>query len=123
MKKNLLIAFFSFIFFTTFKTNYFFTDYRDNFVGDYFCNSKCKVFDNDTIRRDTLSISISKDLIDSILKINIGSSLYLVKLNDTILHSYPLGGHQGGYFFSLDSVSFSINIGVGKYCIYRGKKY
>jgi hypothetical protein len=103
------------------------TDYRDIYVGSYFCNRICTALSSDHTSimniTDTATISVSKDPLDSILQIKLGSNYYAVKLKSGIMTAYPSEGHRSGKFYASDSISFNLTTGLApSTCIYTGKK-
>jgi len=102
------------------------TDYRDSFVGNYFCRSKCQVLSYSyelTNHIDTATIRISKNTRDSILNIVIIGRTYEVKLKNGVLYPDPQRSRNQGKFFSTDSIAFTLGGGlVPSACNYRGKK-
>lgn len=104
-----------------------FADYRDTYVGTYFCSSMCRGVNSEhnglTSASDTITISIVKDPMDSILQITIRNTIFKVKLKSTIMSAYPLGQHWAGIFYSTDSIGFSKSVGLAaNVCSYLGKK-
>ncbi len=103
------------------------TDYRDAYVGSYFCNSSCQGLNSQhtalTTNNGTTTIGVAKDLLDSILKITIGKSTYQVKLKNNRMYAYPVGRHWGGKFFAADSIGFTASVSLApNACSYTGKK-
>jgi hypothetical protein len=102
------------------------TDYRDAYVGSYFCNRNCNHFNLDSHGyinvADTITINISKDALDSIMQIRLGRDTVKAKLVSGDLFPYPDGSNYGGSFFSTDSLNFAIAYGRVRTCNYRGKK-
>jgi len=102
-------------------------NYRDAYVGLYFCKSTCQVINvqhNGLMNAtDTITIRVAKDATDSVLDIIIKHHIYKVKLLNGILYSYPEYERYGGKFFSSDSISFTSSITLGpSQCGYKGKK-
>jgi hypothetical protein len=103
------------------------TDYRDSYVGNYFCNRSCQSLNSDhsgiVMNSDTLTIGVAKSYIDSVLDITVAAGVFPVKLKSGTLYPYPLGAHRGGKFFSTDSISFVSSPSMGpNICSLRGKK-
>jgi hypothetical protein len=88
------------------------TDYRNAYVGNYFCNqfSNGGLVSNSAQTgisnpSDTVSIIITKDILDSVLLINLGrQQIIKAKLLGKTLQAYPSNGHYGGNFYSTDSI-------------------
>ncbi len=102
-------------------------DYRDAYVGTYFCRSKCQSLTSDyteiNYHNDTVTISITKNTRDSILNITIQGRAYEVKVNNAIMNVDAQVNRYKGKFFSQDSISFSTSSGrIPNGCSYRGKK-
>ena len=101
------------------------TDYRDAYIGNYFCNSNCdgvrKKPNEKTATSSTITIGIEKDPLDSILKIMMGQNEFRVKVKNNILQSSNGSVYLAGKFFSADSIAFSISR-LGSLCSYNGKK-
>ena len=103
------------------------SDYRDAYVGTYFCSSVCQGVNSEhtglTTATDTITISVAKDPMDSILQITIDSAIFQVKLTSTTMTAYPLGQHWAGLFYSTDSIGFAKSVGIAANgCRYKGKK-
>ncbi len=100
------------------------SDYRDTYTGSYLCNRVCsKGFSPElSSSTDTISIDITKDKNDSLLKINLGQQVLTVKLINNILQAYPKSGHYGGKFFAKDSLDLYFAAGRALSCRYLGKK-
>ncbi len=100
-------------------------DYREVYVGNYFCHRSTTGFksgDLATITNDTLTISLTKTDIDSILQVHTGGRNYQFKLKNSLLYAYPEGGRHGGKFFANDSIVLMIPIGRASSSNYLGKK-
>jgi hypothetical protein len=101
------------------------SDYRDTYLGNYFCRRATTVFSaNDiaTISKDTLTISVTKADLDSILTINFSGKVYQFKLKRGLLYAYPEGGRHGGKLFASDSIWLVIPVGHASSSNYLGKK-
>jgi|GEM_PF-2260587 len=103
------------------------TDYRDTYVGTYFCSSKCQSLNSNyssiNYYNDTITISVTKNIADSILNISIHGIAHPVKLKNGKMYSYQPGTQNQGKFFSTDSIAFSISANhVPNGCSYKGKK-
>jgi hypothetical protein len=103
------------------------TDYRDPYIGSYFCNKICEALDSahtgHVMSNDTITITVAKDDLDSVLNIFVNLSTFKVKLRDEVLYSYQPGTRISGKFFSSDSISFGTSQGhMINICAYRGKK-
>lgn len=101
-------------------------DYRDAYVGSYFCNStspKIRLYEAPIIIRDTVSVNVTKDRTDSILQFTIGSNILKFKLKNGILSSYPEeDNHKNGNFFASDSLRLYISLGRTISINLKGKK-
>ncbi|MHB8261852.1 MAG: hypothetical protein ACYDCN_13445 [Bacteroidia bacterium] len=103
-------------------------DYRDSYIGTYFCHSSYTVLVNtgqggtQQTHTDTLSISVAKAAKDSVLAIKIGTNTHLFKLKNNILYAHPKGEHRIGRFIDADSILVSIEGGHFASFIYTGKK-
>lgn len=101
------------------------TDYRDAYIGSYFCTCICQGVDTDisklTSHTDTTTLYITKNQLDSILNIEIGHNLYQVKLKNGIIYAYPFGRHWGGRL-SANNISFGLSESMTTMCKYKGKK-
>lgn len=88
------------------------TDYRDAYVGAYFCHSySLQVRFNESPKavNDTISIQVSKDAVDSILQFGIGINTFKFKLKNGVLYNYPdENAHLNGKFYATDSVLINI---------------
>ncbi|MGQ0828779.1 MAG: hypothetical protein ACT4ON_10330 [Bacteroidota bacterium] len=128
MKKNIPFVLISFIICTSFNNGtILLSDYRDEYLGNYFCTSRCQVLNSEhsaiNTRIDTRTISVTKDPLDSILKIGIGTKTYQVKLKNNLLYAYPSGNHWGGKFYERDSISFVLSASKApNACRYNGKR-
>ena len=103
------------------------TDYRDTYVGTYFCNRGTKVMTGiaeRTYRTDTISLYISKDATDSILQVKISNQIIKVKLvvKNMTFYSSSNGIGGGGNFFSTDSLNFNYAVGRTTFSFCKGKK-
>ncbi len=135
MKKIIILSILGFIVCSAFTTGILqdkktpaliLTDYRDAYTGVYFCNVTCNRLSGDVQERDitsdTISINITKDAVDSILKINFSKQIVKIKLLSKAFEPYPKGGYYGGRFFAQDSINFSFSQGRSTSCNYAGKK-
>lgn len=128
MKKIIPLVLISFIICTSFnKRMILVIDYRDAYVGSYFCKSYCQTLNEDhsviNTNISTQTIIVTKDPLDSILKINIGSTSYKVKLNNDLMSAFPSRAHFGGRFYQTDSIGFVISVSnIPNACRYSGKK-
>ncbi len=126
MKKiSLLIL--SSIICTAFTKVVLLTDYRDAYVGNYSCNSVCQGLNSDltaiTYKTNTITLNLSKDPLDSIMKVSIGKEIYKVKLVSSKLCSYPSGKTWAGSFYAGDSIWFVKSTSLSPNdCKYVGKK-
>ena len=124
MKKILLFVLTGFIICTAFNKPLC-IDYRDAYVGKYFCKRSTTSFSFDgapTVFRDTITIGAAKDALDSIMQITARAKTYQFKLKSGILYGYPDGAHQGGNFFATDGIRFNISLGHASSADYFGKK-
>ena len=125
MKKIIAISILGFMMCTAFNIPTIFTDYRDSYTGSYFCNRSCEGMRNrqntQSTHSDTVTITVTKDVLDSILQITIGKNILQVMLKNNTLYPYPAGARLGGKFLSNDSIAF-MSSGLGNSCSYRGKK-
>jgi hypothetical protein len=135
MKKSILYIIIGFSIFVSFRNpesikNEFsktpLSDYRDAYVGTYFCHSKSPQIRFDkppVIIRDTISIIVTKDAIDSVLKFSIGINILKFKLKTGLLSSFPdEDRHKNGKFYSSDSLRLYISTGRANYISLIGKK-
>ena len=125
MKKTIVSILAVFTLCTAFNTAT--TDYRDAYCGTYFCKSTTSTINlehggTSTINKDTTSIQVIKDVIDSVLLVKIARSTHKFKLINNILSAYPAGGHFGGRFIATDSIFINIAIGHAGTTVYKGKK-
>jgi len=101
------------------------TDYREPYIGSYFCTSICQGVDSGTNQltsdTDTTTLFVTKNSLDSILNIELSPNLYQVKLKDGNLYAYPPGGHWGGRI-SGNTINFSLSVSMTSMCKYKGKK-
>lgn len=102
-------------------------DYRDQFLGTYFCKKISSSLSNDAkgsvSKTDTLSIKISKDVVDSVLVINLKEGRLKFKLVGKSIRSEPLTGMQiGGKFFAGDSLDLYFSPNHAFAYRYIGKK-
>ena len=108
------------------KPSFKLTDYRDVYMGNYFCNCSCRATVSDKSGQgnftDTATISVVKDALDSILQVNIALNTYKMKLTNSKMRPCQAGTHFSGNFFASDSISFVMYIGLGHVCRYQGKK-
>jgi hypothetical protein len=105
--------------------NFTLTDYRDTYVGNYFCRSRTTVYIfNESVATsyDTVTVHITKGIQDSVMNISINNNSYKFKLISGNLYSYDLIDLGGGKFFSTDSFKAIISIGRASSIIYIGKK-
>ncbi len=103
------------------------TDYRDTYVGSYFCTSKCQVVGSNitdvTIHSDTITITVTENTRDSILNITVRGRGYQVKLKNGRMFPDPVNSRNQGRFFASDSISFLIPGGLAPgACTFLGKK-
>lgn len=108
------------------KQTKYLSDYRDAYIGKYFCKCYCRSTiasqNNNNTPIDTLTVNIYKDIMDSTLQINIKNNNIKVRLsNNKILPNDP-SVHFSGKFFASDSIAFIKYVGLGGICSYRGKK-
>ena len=128
MKKITSLSIIGFVICTAFiKPTKLAADYRDAYIGTYFCKGKTTImsFSANTASHtinDTLTIMVSKDMIDSVLVFKIGRIINKFKLSNNILQAYPEGGHNWGKFISTDSVSINLAMGHVGTASYTGKK-
>lgn len=100
-------------------------DYRDSYIGGYFCHKATTVIstsDGPYLKKDTLSIYISRDPIDSVLQVSVGSNIHKFKLRTGILIQYPTEGYSSGKFFATDSIRLYLTLGHGYQSRLIGKK-
>jgi hypothetical protein len=99
------------------------TDYRDAYVGYYFCHSFSTTGGSENPYRikDTLTINVAKNVLDSIIQITVGPNTLKYKLTSGVLRAYP-DGHRGGKFFATDSISVNISYGHVSASYFIGKK-
>jgi hypothetical protein len=127
MRNILFIAGIIFILCSSFKKEKsILSDYRDIYVGSFFCVKNCQVVNSSynglNINSDTLTIYVRKDSKDSILDVSIGKSVYPVKLSSGNMMAYP-NGHWGGVYYSVDSLGFSTVTSLAPSgCSYVGKR-
>jgi hypothetical protein len=125
MKKLMVLSIAGFIVLTAFNTPAP-ADYRDAYTGTYFCKQKSNTSSNgnreSVITVDTISIVITKDVLDSVLQINLGHQTIKVKLINKTLQAFPIYGHYGGSFFAADSIDFYFAPGRISSYHYTGKK-
>jgi hypothetical protein len=122
MKKNIIFMVAGFFICTAFTV--LLTDYRDVYIGHYFCNRKITTFSlgGPIYTNDTLTINVIKDVTDSIIQITTKKeNTYKFKLKNNILYAYPHGGSSSGKFLANDSIYIYIASGRGS-VIYKGKK-
>lgn len=101
------------------------TDYRDAYTGSYFCHSSSTMVNPEEGPKktnSTLTINVSKDALDSILQITIGTNTHKFKLKSEKLYAYPDGEHRNGKFFATDSISMYMSYGRASSSVYIGKK-
>ena len=130
MRKFIIFGVVGFVICTAFtKQNPIITnDYRDAYTGTYFCkqsNSQRSGKYNQEVNissSDTNSIIVIKDVLDSILQINVGKEIIKVKLRNKTLQAFPSGGHYKGNFYSTDSINFYFASSRAISCSYKGKK-
>ena len=102
-----------------------FTDYRDAYTGSYLCNRSsitCNAIGGPTEVNDTVTITVSKDIVDSILKVAVGLNKYSFKLNSGSLIAFPFIERRRGEFFAIDSIRLYIASGKVSALSYTGKK-
>jgi hypothetical protein len=130
MKKNILIGIVIIICLSFKKQTTSITDYRNAYLGTYFCNrfSASGLVSNsaqtgNSNSSDTVSIIITKDVLDSVLLINLGrQQIIKTKLISKTLQAYPVYGHYGGKFFANDSIDFYFAASRASSSNYKGKK-
>ena len=124
MKKIILTYFVVVAFGSGFTCTY--ADYRDIYTGTYRCKSYRSHLDPNTMayktNADSINIVVSKDVIDSILQIKIGSQVLQAKLINKGLRAYPSAGKYGGRFFSSDSLKLKVISSMASSTYYEGKK-
>jgi hypothetical protein len=103
------------------RNNVLVTDYRDPFVGFYFCTVSITGRQSQVLT-DTLTLHITKDIADSILKITIGNITLKTKLVSSNLNAFPYGGKYKGSFYSSDSLRFIYSPTRSTLHSYKGKK-
>ena len=127
MKKIIAIGILGFIICTAFnKPTVLLTDYRDSYTGTYSCKFYNNHLSSATMQYvlDTgrVSITVSKDAIDSVVQINISGQILKAKLINKVLRPYPKEGRYGGNFFAADSISFGFAATMAVSLRYMGKK-
>ena len=127
MKKTIVAIILVFIICTAFNkpNDTLESDYRDTYIGTYFCKCICNNSNGGTTSNlimDTLSVSITKTAQDSVVQVNIGNRVLKLKLKNKLLMPYEDEGHFGGKFFSADSLDFYFAAGRSSSCRYLGKK-
>lgn len=126
MKKNLFLLVTGVIIFSAFIIPT--EDYRDSYVGTYFCRSKCESLNSDytelSYRNDTITVVITKNNTrDSVLNITIRGKVHELKLKNGVMASNLPSNQNRGRFFSTDSIFFSISPArIPNGCSYKGKK-
>lgn len=98
-----------------------YVDYREIFVGNYFCKVTSTTFqalEKANLTQDTVTISITKSSIDSLLLVRIKDMNYEFKLKSSFL----LSNSHKGKFFGKDSVFLNISTGHASYKNFIGKK-
>jgi hypothetical protein len=128
MKKIIAISIIGFLICTAFNWQRGLTiDYRDAYTGTYFCKSKVSTADiihggSPAVDYDTLSVKVTKDVIDSVLQIKTWRNVYKMKLKSGTMYAYPEGGHRGGSFYAADSIRLVISVGHSSAHSFVGKK-
>ncbi len=120
MKKLIVPALFAFMLCTAFivpKPNSL-SDYRDAYTGNYTCQVSgyyLRPMEGPAVVEETISLSVIKATIDSVVQITIGNGASLFKLKNDTLFSYPEGNiHRGGRFYDSDSIAvYFMNRGSG----------
>lgn len=110
--KNLTIPFlFVFILCAAFiiPTPNLLSDYRDAYVGTYLCQNKAYYLrpgEATSHVTETVTVTVSKAALDSVMQINIGTGSSFFKLKSEVLYSYPDENnlHRGGKFYAADSI-------------------
>lgn len=102
-------------------------DYRDKYVGRYFCNSNCQSLNQDQngvkYNKDTATLQIVKDKSDSILIIRLHNNTHRVKVKGNYLIPEPISDRWRGRFFSMDSIIFTTTASrAPSTCGYKGVK-
>jgi len=105
----------------------FLTDYRDGYVGYYFCKRWATTFKVEGAPnevKDTITIHIEKDAADSVLLFTIGAVQQKFKLVGGNLYPYPDGSvpFRNGGFTSTTKVHFIIRYGRASSTNYIGVK-
>ncbi len=101
------------------------SDYRDSYTGSYMCKNSSTIINQGAVpstKNSTLTITVSKDPLDSVLQISVGSTNHKFKLRSNSLIEYPNEGHNGGGFFATDSIRLHISYGFGGASRFIGKK-
>jgi hypothetical protein len=125
MKKYILLSLLVFIICSSFKTPACFEnsiikeiiapDYRDAYTGIYFCNTVCtrisRSVQGTDVSSDTASIRITKDVMDSVMRVSLGNYVLKIKLISGTMQAYPKGGYYKGCFFASDSIVFNYSSG------------
>ena len=94
-------------------------DYRDAYTGNYFCRSTV-VASSARPMYDTVTITVSKDVLDSVLQIKFGMNTHKFKIQNTLLNSLAGDGHSGK-FFATDSLRLYM-YGGHSHVSYIGKR-
>ena len=100
-------------------------DYRDSYTGAYFCRRSSTTINLGApakVKKDTITVYVTKDVIDSVLQISMSNSVNKFILRNGILTEYPNEGHSGGKFFASDSIRLNILFGHGYQSRLVGKK-
>jgi hypothetical protein len=103
------------------------TDYRDPYTGNYFCSRSHQHLNSEhsslVYTSDTLTITISKDAVDSIVDITANQVTYKAKLISGKLRTYISWQQCSGKFYSSDSISFvTSGSQIPNSYYFRGKK-
>ena len=127
MKKIILISLIGLIICTAFVCpQVSISDYRNAYVGKYACHSSTRQFKGGNtahaVFTDTISITITKDVADSILLVNIRQQTLKVKLINKSMQASVSGSHYGGKFYATDSLFFSFQPSMAVSYKYYGKK-
>lgn len=122
--KIIFLVISSFFLVTNFKKQT--VDFRDQYLGVYFCNRNCQVLKGDKtgleMSKDTVTIVVTKDPADSVLNIKADLSNFKIKLLNGKLYSNTKGSYCTGQFVG-DSIKLGTSIGrVSNMCTYSGKK-
>jgi hypothetical protein len=95
-------------------------DYRDGYIGNYFCRSTVTAVGKGAMY-DTVTIGISKDVLDSVVQIKFGRNTKKFKIKNNLLNPSSIGEHHNGIFFATDSIRLYM-YGGHAMVTYVGKK-